>query len=146
MSETHAERMSEHPDIIAMNARYESAAETPTAQVLDGLTMMAGLFVAASPWIVGFSSSTALTVNLLIAGIAVAILGMAFSTAYERTHRLTWVCPLLGVWAIISPWVVSGASTETSVVLSCVLGGGAVALLGLADYAPMYLARRTAKH
>ena len=142
MSETRAPSMREHPDIMAMDARYEAAAETAAAQLFEGLTLLAGLFVAASAWIVGFAGSTTLMVNNLIVGLAVVLLGMSFALTYERAHRLTWVCPVLGAWTIASPWVVSGAPTSTRVVLTNVISGAAVVLIGLADYVPMYLARR----
>lgn len=142
---THAAPLSEHPDIVAMNARYERASESPTAQVADGLTMMAGLFVALSPWIVGFNHAGTLVPNNLITGLTVAVLGMSFAAAYERFHRVTWICPLLGAWVIISPWVVSGAPTNMRVVLSNVIGGGVIVLLGLADVMPMLSASREAR-
>lgn len=137
-------QMTEHPDIVAMSARYERMSETPTAQAADGLTVLAGLFVALSPWIVGFSEST-LAVNNLIIGLAIAVLGAGFAAAYERTHRLVWVCPLLGVWTIIAVWTVSGAEATTGEVVSNVIGGAAVVLLGLAAMAPMVMAHRAAR-
>lgn len=136
--------MTEHPDIVAMSARYERIAETPTAQATDGLTVLAGLFVALSPWIVGFSG-TALAVNNLVIGLTVTVLGGGFATAYERTHRLAAVCPLLGVWTIIAVWTMSGVEATTGVVLSNVIGGAAVTLLGLAALVPLYTARRAAR-
>lgn len=138
---THAP-LSEHPDIVAMNARYEWASESPTAQVANGLTIMAGLFMALSPWIVGFNGARTLMINNLVIGLTVALLGMSFAAMYERSHRVTWVCPMLGAWAIISPWVVTGAPTTTGVVLSNVIGGAVIVLLGLADEMPMFLTRR----
>lgn len=137
-------RMTEHPDIVAMSARYDRMAETPTAQATDGLTMLAGFFVALSPWIVGFAGSP-LAINNLVIGLGIAGLGAGFAAAFERTHRLTWVCPLLGVWTIIAVWTVSGVDATTRVVLSNVIGGAAVAVLGLAAMAPMYMARRSAR-
>ncbi|WP_317493472.1 SPW repeat protein [Haloechinothrix sp. LS1_15] len=134
--------MSGHPDIVAMNARYERMAETPLAQVTDGLTVLAGLFVALSPWIVGFTQFGGITANNLAVGLAVAALGACFALAYERSHRLTWVCPLLGVWTIIAIWAVAGTEMTASIVLSNVIGGGLIVLLGLAAMIPMIRARR----
>lgn len=144
MSSEHipTQSMARHPDILAMSGRYERMAETTTAQIADGLTVLSGLFVALAPWIVGFSDSAALVRSNLVVGIAVALLGAGFAMAYERTHRLTWVCPVLGAWTIVSVWVVSGAEATTPIILSNVLGGVAVLLLGIADFAPKYLARR----
>lgn len=136
--------LTEHPDIVAMSARYERMAETPTAQVTDGLTVLAGLFVALSPWIIGFAGSS-LAINNLVIGLTIAGLGAGFASAFERTHRLTWVCPLLGVWTIVAVWTVSGADATTGVILSNVIGGAAVVVLGLAAMAPMFMARRSAR-
>lgn len=137
-------KMTDHPDIVAMSARYERISETPTAQASDSLTVLAGLFVGLSPWIVGFSETTLAMHNLII-GLAIAILGAGYAAAYERTHRLTWVCPLLGAWTIIAPWTVAGVEATTVVVLSNVIGGAVVFLLGLAAMAPMVMARGTAR-
>lgn len=112
------------------------------AQVLDGLTVAAGLFVAVSVWIVGFSDTTVLLVNNLVIGLAVAVLGVAFATAYRRSHRLLWLCPLLGLWTVIAPWVMSGAAATTEVVLTHVIGGAVIVVLGIADFVPMSLAKR----
>jgi len=145
MSETRIHSMREHPDIMALNARYEAAAETPFAQALEGSTVLAGLFVAAAPWIVGFVGSTTLMVSNLIAGTAIAVLGLTLALAYERAHRLTWICPVLGAWAIVSPWIVNGAPTTTRVIVTNVVSGAVVLVVGMADYVPMYLARRSGR-
>ncbi|HEX6404863.1 MAG TPA: SPW repeat protein [Pseudonocardiaceae bacterium] len=113
-----------------MRARYEAAAETPTARAVDGLTFMAGLYLAISPWVVGFNHITTLTVNNLIVGIALALLAFGFASAYGRTHGITWVAPLLGVWTIIAPWVVNGGVASTASIVSNVVIGIIAVLLG----------------
>lgn len=123
--------MAEHPDITALRDRYDRAAETRIAQGVVGLTLMAGLYVAMSPWIVGFAGQSALMVNDLIAGLAVAMLALGFGSAFGRTHQLAWVTPLLGVWVIITPWVVAGVAISTGLVLSNVIAGVVTCLLGL---------------
>lgn len=123
--------MAKHPDIVALRARYDVVSENPVAQVIHGLTMLAGLYMAASPWIVGFHGTTTLAVNNLIAGIAVAVLAAGFSSAYGRTHGMAFTAPLLGIWMIISPWVVAGVSTTAGMIWSNVIGGAVVCVLGL---------------
>ena len=49
-------RIEQHPDIAALRMRYDEAAETPTAQVTDGIGVLAGLYLAISPWIIGFDN------------------------------------------------------------------------------------------
>jgi hypothetical protein len=67
----------------------------------------------------------------LIAGIAVALLAVGFTSAYGRTHGMSFVAPLLGLWMIVSPWLVADVSTTTGMIWSNVLGGAIVCLLGL---------------
>jgi hypothetical protein len=124
------EAMELHPDIAELRARYEAAHETPTARVVDGLTFLAGLYLAISPWVIGFNHITTLTANNLIVGIALAVLGLGFASAYGRTHGITWVAPLLGVWTIIAPWVVNGGVASTASIVSNVVIGVIAVLLG----------------
>ena len=48
------------------------------------------------------------------------------------THRLAWVCPVLGAWTIVALWAVSGATLTTGSIVSNVLAGAVVLLCGLA--------------
>ena len=49
--------MEEHPDIMELRARYELAAAAPLAQFANGLIFLTGLYLAISPWVVGFNAS-----------------------------------------------------------------------------------------
>lgn len=126
------EAMRLHPDVAELRARYEATAETPTAQAVDGLTFLTGLYLAISPWVVGFHRFTTLTGNDLIVGIALALLGLGlgFAFAYGRTHGITWVTPVIGVWTIIAPWVVRGDVATAATIWSNVVAGGIAVLLG----------------
>ncbi|WP_067172905.1 SPW repeat protein [Microtetraspora niveoalba] len=130
---SHSTDIGQHPDIMQMRARYEAAAANPTAQLTDGLTLLAGIYLAVSPWIVGFRTLTDITVNNLITGILVALLALGYSSAYGRTYGLAWVAPVVGVWTIISPWVVSGPNNRPGVIISNVVVGAIILLLGLAN-------------
>ncbi|HYB82788.1 MAG TPA: SPW repeat protein, partial [Mycobacterium sp.] len=70
MSTVHSS-IDHHPDLLALRAGYERAAESTRAHFAFGLALLTGLYVAASPWIVGFSATSALARCDLIAGIAV---------------------------------------------------------------------------
>ncbi|NKZ05251.1 SPW repeat protein [Actinomadura latina] len=122
----------QHPDIVEMRARYEAAAETPVAQGVNGVIALTGLYLAASPWIVGFSGLTNLTVNNLIVGVALALLAAGFASAYGRTHTMTWVAPVIGIWTIIAPWVVAGDMSTTSTIWSNVVTGAIAVVFGAA--------------
>ncbi len=130
MSTVHSS-IDHYPDLLALRASYERAAESVSAHVAFGLTLLTGLYVAASPWIVGFSATRQLARCDLIAGIAVAILAYGFATALDRTHGMTWTVPVLGVWLIVSPWILQGITRTTGMVWSHVIAGAVLTFLGL---------------
>jgi hypothetical protein len=136
-------RIEEHPDLVGLRMRYEQAAETRTAQFVDGLSFLAGAYLALSPWILGFNGLTTLTVSNLITGIAAAVFALGFASAFGRTHGIAWVAPIIGVWAIVSPWLVSGHVYTTRTITSNVIVGGVFVLTSLAAIgAGMRRARR----
>ena len=106
--------MGTHPDIMTLRARYETASETVAGQFLGGTTFLAGVYLAISPWVVGFDNQLPMLFNNLIVGVAAAILGLGVSAAFDRTHRLAWTVPIVGIWAIVSPWVVRNGDLATS--------------------------------
>jgi SPW repeat len=120
-----------HPDIAALRARYDVAGQMPIAQGLDGLTVLTGLYLAISPWVVGFSSMTNLTINDLVIGAALALLAVGYASAPGRTFGVSWIAPVLGVWTIIAPWVVNGGSATTKTIWSNVVAGAVAVILGL---------------
>lgn len=117
-------------DIEELRARYEVAAERPTAQVVDGLTFLGGLYLAASSWIVGFSGRD-LHVNNLIVGVALSVIALGLAAAFGRTHGMTWVVPVIGAWTIVAPWVVLGSTASTASIVSNVIVGAVIFVLGL---------------
>ncbi|MFG1704261.1 SPW repeat protein [Nonomuraea sp. M3C6] len=123
--------MEQHPDIIRMRERYEVAAANPAVQLAEGLTLLAGLFLALSPWIMGFTNVGSLTMNNLITGITVALLALGFSSAYGRTHGIAWTAPLIGVWTIVAPWLIRGGADSTRTIVTNVIVGAIITILGL---------------
>jgi hypothetical protein len=121
----------QHPDIMELRARYERAAETPQARVLEGFTFLAGVYAAVSPWVISFNNRTPIAVNDLIIGVALAVLALGLTTAYSRTHNLAWVTPVLGAWLIITPWVILDGPAPTGMVISNVIAGGVALLFGI---------------
>jgi len=145
MSTVHSS-IDHHPDLLALRARYERVAESMSAHVTFGLALLTGLYVAASPWIVGFSARGSLATSDLIVGIAVAFLAYGFATTLDRAHGMTWTLPVLGVWVIISPWVLPGGALTAGMIWSHVVAGALMTFLGLnATYFGMRT-RATATH
>ncbi|MEV5412158.1 SPW repeat protein [Thermopolyspora sp. NPDC052614] len=134
--------MRQHPDIVEMRERYDLAASQPTMQVAEGLTLLSGLYLALSPWIVGFTDRQGITINNLVTGLVVAALALGFHSAFGRTHGLAWVLPVLGIWTIIAPWVIRGDQSTTGSIWSNVVVGVLITLLGLAALAAVRSPRR----
>ncbi|MEU0564211.1 SPW repeat protein [Nonomuraea sp. NPDC005983] len=132
MAERPTFAMEQHPDIVAMRARYDSVAQSPSGQSISGLAFLSGLYLAISPWVVGFNPRANLTVSNLITGIALALLAVGFASVYGRTHGVTWVMPVIGVWTIIAPWVLPGHGATTSTIVNNVVTGAVIFLCGLA--------------
>jgi hypothetical protein len=137
MSTVHTE-IEQHPDLLALRAEYDRAAESMTAQATFGLTLLTSVYLAVSPWIVGFDATTRLAVNNLVVGLAVAVLAVCFGSALDRTHGLTWTMPFFGVWTIISPWIMRDVHPTAGMIWSNVVAGALLTIFGLAIYFRMH--------
>ncbi|MCJ1681001.1 SPW repeat protein [Streptomyces sp. APSN-46.1] len=121
-----------HPDLAEMRSRFERVTITPAAQAVEALALITGLYLAASPWIAGFSGLSSLAINNLIAGLAYCVCMSGLGSAYERTHAMAWTAVGLGAWTIVAPWVIAGNVDTTRTVVSNVITGGVALLLALA--------------
>ncbi|GGT30363.1 SPW repeat protein [Streptomyces purpureus] len=120
-----------HPDASEMRERYAKMLGTRGVAAVEELVLLAGIYAAISAWTVHFAAAKPeLALSNLICGIAIAVLGLAMSMAPERSQDLNFVVLLLGVWLIISPWVVS-RDAGTGAILSNVITGACVCLFAL---------------
>ncbi|KPI00158.1 SPW repeat-containing protein [Actinobacteria bacterium OV450] len=120
-----------HPDLAEMRSRFERVTSTPAAQAVEALALITGLYLAASPWIAGFSGLGPLAVNNLIAGLAYCLCMSGLGSAYERTHAMAWTAVVIGAWTIVAPWLIAGDVSTTRSVVSNVIAGGVALLLAL---------------
>lgn len=114
-----------------MHARSERATTGVVGQAAEALGVLCGVYLAASPWIVGFSDLTALATSNLITGVALALLMGVFGNPYERTHAMSWAAFCIGVWTIVAPWAVTGAVDTTRTITSNVIVGAVACLMAL---------------
>jgi hypothetical protein len=141
---THRE-MGAHPEMAEMRERLERTASSGPAIALEGLIVLAGLYAAISPWVVHFAIQPLITVNNLIVGIAIGLIGLGLALAPERMYRLAWTLIPLGVWLFISPWVVTLThSARAGIIWNNCWVGAVTAALGLAAMGlTLGLARRS---
>ncbi|WP_328336274.1 SPW repeat protein [Streptomyces violaceus] len=123
--------ISSHPDASEMRDRYARMLGGRDVALVDGPVFLLGLYCAASPWIVHYTTSQPpLVTHNLIMGIAIGLLALGFTRAPERMYGLSWAMCALGVWMIISPWIV-GESPDAGVVWNNIIIGALAVLLGL---------------
>ncbi|MFC8146269.1 SPW repeat protein [Streptomyces paradoxus] len=123
--------MTGHPDASEMRDRYARVLGGRDVALVDGPVFLLGLYCAASPWIVHYTTSQpALVTHNLIMGIAIGLLALGFTRAPERMYGLSWAMCALGVWMIISPWIV-GESPDAGVVWNNIIIGALAVVLGL---------------
>ncbi|MGW7694936.1 SPW repeat protein [Streptomyces asiaticus] len=120
-----------HPDVSEMRERYARMMDARDVVFLDGPVLLAGLYFAISPWVVHFSgTSPNLMVNNLVLGITIALLGLGLTTAPRRMYSLCWAMSAIGVWMIISPWVVARGA-DAGMIVNNVVVGAITCLFGL---------------
>jgi hypothetical protein len=95
----------------------------------DWLDMVLGLWLAVSPWILDFADSDpGATRNALIVGILIAVLSALTFLAYHIIEE--WIDVILGLWLVISPWVLTGSRDATVVADFVIVGAVVLALSG----------------
>ncbi|MER7899806.1 SPW repeat protein [Streptomyces sp. NPDC096046] len=123
--------MTGHPDASEMRDRYARVLGGRDVALVDGPVFLLGLYCAASPWIVHYTASQpSLVTHNLIMGVAIGLLALGFTRAPERMYGLSWAMCALGVWMIISPWVV-GENPDAGVVWNNIIIGALAVILGL---------------
>lgn len=137
--------ITEHPDAGEMRDRYARVLGGRDVVFVDAPVFLAGLYIAVSPWVVDFATSQPeLMTNNVIVGLATAALALGFTMVPERMYGLSWAICAIGAWLVIAPWVV-GDSPDGGVILSNVIVGGLVFLLGLASAGAAMRASRATK-
>ncbi|WP_413868695.1 SPW repeat protein [Albidovulum sp.] len=74
----------------------------------DGLMLLLGIWLFFSPWILGFAGIQSAFWNALFFGVILA--GMSIAVVTEFHDWEEWVDMALGVWLVVSPWVLGFAA------------------------------------
>jgi hypothetical protein len=137
--------LAEHPDAMELRARYDRVLGGRDVVLVDAPVFLAGLYAAISPWVVAFAAGQPqLRMSNVFVGIAVAVLALGFTMAPERMYGLSWAICAAGIWLVISTWIV-GNSPDGGVIVSNVVVGGILFLLGVASAGTALKAGRATK-
>jgi len=87
---------------MAYAIRHTHSGQVTTA---SGLDVLAGIWLLISPWCVGFSAVSGATSNDVIFGIIIGILALVRFFNNAASPAVSWINAILGIWVLISPWV-----------------------------------------
>jgi hypothetical protein len=94
----------------------------------DPLNLILGLWLIASPWVLGHEAEMTPTYNAVAVGILVAALAVLEFFKVKAWEE--WTSVALGVWLAISPWLL-GFSITVAATTNALIIGIAVAALAL---------------
>jgi hypothetical protein len=100
---------------------------------LDLYNLLLAMFLLISPWLFARANGTA-AIDLRLSGAAVAVISLAAMFAFSNWEE--WVNLLLGVWLIVSPWVLG--FTHTRAMHFSIAVGAAVAFLAALELFLVY--------
>ena len=83
------------------------------------LSFALGLWLAVSPWIVGYSDHDGATANAVFAG-----LGLALASHFEAALELPieWINLAVGLWLMAAPFMLGYAAVSIAMVTSVAVG------------------------
>lgn len=83
--------------------------EWKNERLCDVLNLVVGALLLFSPWIFAFASGVQ-TQNAMISGIIIAVLSIAALAAFAEWEE--WLNLVVGLWVLVSPWVLGFANTN----------------------------------
>jgi hypothetical protein len=93
--------------------------DSSNAKLCDVANLILGVFLLVSPWIFGFEAGH-LSQNAVICGIIIAVLAIAALAAFAVWEE--WLNLIVGVWTLISPWVLGFQENRTAMTVHVVVG------------------------
>ena len=88
-----------------------------------GLDILAGLWLVVAPFALGFGAVSAAVWNSVIAGIAIALLASSRETHEGLRHpTASWINAIIGVWLVLSPFLLGFSGATVAMWNSVVLG------------------------
>ncbi|MGY4567368.1 MULTISPECIES: SPW repeat protein [Bradyrhizobium] len=89
------------------------------AKLCDVANLILGAILFLSPWLFTFDGGT-VSANAHIVGIAMAVLAIAALAAFAVWEE--WLNLIVGLWALVSPWVLGFQGVTTAMTVHVVIG------------------------
>jgi hypothetical protein len=94
--------------------------DNPIERFQDWINLILGALLFISPWLLGFADQTMAAWNAWIAGAVVVALSIAALVRFAEWEE--WVNIVVGLWILISPWVLGFAGINTARWTCVILG------------------------
>ncbi len=95
-------------------------------RLIDGLNAALGAMLFISPWVFGFASDRLAAWNAMAS--AALVIGVAVTALLKFAEWEEWVEFVLGLWIIISPWMIGYADTGVAHSVHMFIGLGVLVL------------------
>jgi hypothetical protein len=95
--------------------------EWSNPKLCDVANLILGAILMVSPWIFGFSDGAAST-NAFVSGVIIAVISIAALAAFAVWEE--WLNMIMGLWVLISPWVLgfpSGTAMQVHIVIGVIV-------------------------
>jgi hypothetical protein len=114
------------------------------AQTASGVNAYLGLWLLIAPWVLDYQDRQAIAVIHVVAGLLLLALGPFRLGKPRSAPWLSWFNAFLGLWLVLTPFVLLPSSSSTRPAFwNSVILGSVVAVLGVS--APVSTHRRHAR-
>ena len=96
---------------------------------IDVINLILAAFLFLAPWIFGFVPDHAAAPNAWVSGIVIGVVAIAALTRFAEWQE--WMNLVLGLWVLVSPWVLGFTSQSTAMSAHVVVGLIVAALAGV---------------
>jgi hypothetical protein len=86
--------------------------EWSNAKLCDVANLILGTVLLSSPWLYAFPAGHA-SRNAIVTGVVIVVLSLAALAAFAIWEE--WVNLIVGLWTIVSPWVLGFSGTAKNV-------------------------------
>jgi hypothetical protein len=94
--------------------------ETTRIRWQDVVNLLLGAWLFVSPWVLGFNTAGIVATSAWVFGIIIAGLALSAILAYQQWEE--WLEAAIGIWILVSPWVLKAAGNPRILWSSLIVG------------------------
>jgi len=92
----------------------------------DAANAVLGAALIGSPWAMGYSDAMTATINAVVIGLALMAAALGAMLAPKAWEE--WTEAILGLWMVLSPWVLAYSQFYLAMLVAVIVGLGVVVL------------------